>query len=72
MGKYYLYNGKRVGFVRKAIDEVVLVEEGWISEVQNHFGKKTHDQLLQHFTVRRFDPFNLECFSRTLLEALEH
>jgi hypothetical protein len=46
MGKYYLYNGKQVGFVRKAIDEVVLVEEGWISEVQNHFGKKTHDQLL--------------------------
>lgn len=46
MGKYYLYNGKQVGFVRKAIDEVVLVEEGWVSEVQNHFGKKTHDQLL--------------------------
>ena len=46
MGKYYLYNGKQVGFVRKAIDEVVLVEEGWISEVQNHFGKKTHDELL--------------------------
>ena len=46
MGKYYLYSGKEVGFVRKAIDQVVLVEEGWISEVQNHFGKKTHDQLL--------------------------
>ncbi len=47
MGKYYLYNGKQVGFVRKAIDEVVLVEDGWISEVQNHFGKKTHDKLLE-------------------------
>ena len=46
MGKYYLYNGKQVGFVRKAIDEVVLVEEGWVSEVQNHFGKRTHDELL--------------------------
>lgn len=46
MGKYYLYNGKQVGFVRKAIDEVILVEEGWISEVQNHFGKRTHDELL--------------------------
>ena len=46
MGKYYLYNGKQVGFVRKAIDDVVLVEEGWISEVQNHFGKRTHDKLL--------------------------
>lgn len=46
MGKYYLYSGKQVGFVRKAIDEVVMVEEGWISEVQNHFGKKTHDELL--------------------------
>ena len=47
MGKYYLYSGKQVGFVRKAIDEVVMVEEGWISEVQNHFGKRTHDKLLQ-------------------------
>jgi len=46
MGKYYLYSGKEVGFVRKAIDHVVLVEEGWISEVQNHFGKRTHDNLL--------------------------
>jgi hypothetical protein len=46
MGKYYLYNGKQVGYVRKAIDEVVLVEEGWVSEVQNHFGKRTHDELL--------------------------
>jgi len=46
MGKYYLYSGKEVGFVRKAIDQVVLVEEGWISEVQNHFGKRTHDNLL--------------------------
>lgn len=47
MGKYYLYNGKQVGFVRKAIDEVVMVEEGWVAEVQNHFGKRTHDKLLQ-------------------------
>ena len=47
MGKYYLYNGKRVGFVRKAIDEVVMIEDGWVAEVQNHFGKKTHDKLLQ-------------------------
>ena len=47
MGKYYLYNGKQVGFVRKAIDDVVMIEEGWVSEVQNHFGKKSHDQLLQ-------------------------
>ena len=47
MGKYYLYSGKQVGFVRKAIDEVVLVEEGWVSEVQNHFGKRTHDKLLE-------------------------
>ena len=47
MGKYYLYSGKQVGFVRKAIDEVVMIEEGWISEVQNHFGKRTHDKLLQ-------------------------
>tara|TARA_B100000035_G_C20987344_1_gene548445 strand:- start:316 stop:846 length:531 start_codon:yes stop_codon:yes gene_type:complete len=47
MGKYYLYSGKQVGFVRKAIDDVVMIEEGWVSEVQNHFGKKSHDQLLQ-------------------------
>jgi len=46
MGKYYAYNGKQVGFVRKAIDDVVLVEEGWVSEVQNHFGKRSHDKLL--------------------------
>jgi hypothetical protein len=46
MGKYFTYNGKQVGFVRKAIDDVVLVEEGWVSEVQNHFGKRSHDKLL--------------------------
>ena len=28
MGKYYLYSGKQVGFVRKAIDDVVMIEEG--------------------------------------------
>ena len=24
-----------------------MIEEGWVSEVQNHFGKRTHDKLLQ-------------------------
>jgi len=46
MGKYYTYEGKQVGFFRKSIDEVVLVEESWVSEVQNYFGKKGHDTLL--------------------------
>ena len=46
MGKYYTYEGKQVGFFRKSIDEVVLVEDAWVSEVQNHFGKNGHDALL--------------------------
>ena len=46
MGKYYTYEGRQVGFFRKSIDEVVLVEDAWISEVQSHFGRKGHDALL--------------------------
>ena len=48
MTKYYGY-GKglpRHGFVRKALDDVVLIEEAWVSSIESHLGKKGYDDLL--------------------------
>ena len=36
MAKYYSYEGKQVGQVRKKLDEVVLIEEAWTSEVNQY------------------------------------
>ena len=33
MAKYYTYEGKQVGYIRKMVDEVVMIEEAWSSEV---------------------------------------
>ena len=46
MAKYYSYEGKQVGWVRKKLDEVVLIEEAWTSEVNSHLAKHGYDQLL--------------------------
>lgn len=47
MPKYYSYTGKRVGFVRKMVDEVILIEEAWTNEVRQHFAKSGYDSLLE-------------------------
>jgi hypothetical protein len=46
MAKYFTYEGKRVGLVRKMVDNVVLIEESWINEVNAHLGKNGYDTLL--------------------------
>jgi len=46
MAKYYSYEGKQVGWVRKKLDEVVLIEEAWTSEVNSYLAKNGYDELL--------------------------
>ena len=46
MAKYFTYQGKRVGLVRKMMDDVVLIEESWVNEVNAHLGKNGYDTLL--------------------------
>ena len=46
MAKYFTYEGKRVGLVRKMMDDVVLIEESWVNEVNAHLGKNGYDTLL--------------------------
>jgi hypothetical protein len=46
MAKYFTYEGKRVGLVRKMMDNVVLIEESWVNEVNAHLGKNGYDTLL--------------------------
>jgi hypothetical protein len=46
MAKYYSYEGKRVGWVKKTLDEVVLIEEAWTNEVNTYLAKNGYDDLL--------------------------
>ena len=46
MAKYFTYEGKQVGFVRKMIDEVIMIEEAWVNEINKHFAKNGYDPLL--------------------------
>ena len=46
MGKYYSYSGKQVGYVRKMIDQVVLIEPAWTNEVKEYLAKNGYDTLL--------------------------
>jgi hypothetical protein len=46
MAKYFSYDGKRVGLVRKMMDDVVLIEESWVNEVNVYLGKNGYDTLL--------------------------
>ena len=48
MAKFYGYEKglPRRGFVRKALDEVVLIEESWISSIESYLGKNGYDDLL--------------------------
>lgn len=46
MAKYYTYQGKQVGFIRKAVDDVILIEDAWVNEVRVHLAKNGYDTLL--------------------------
>lgn len=45
--KYYTYEGKQVGLVRKALGDVILVEEAWTNEVRQYLAKNGYDSLLE-------------------------
>ena len=47
MSKYYSYSGKQIGLIRKMMDDTVLVEEAWVSEVNRHLGRNGYDSLLE-------------------------
>ena len=36
MAKHYTYEGKQVGFVRKMVDNTILIEDAWVNEVRVH------------------------------------
>ena len=46
MAKYYSHEGKQVGWVRKKLDEVVLIEEAWVNEIRQDLAKNGYDKLL--------------------------
>ena len=45
--KYYTYEGKQVGLVRKALGDVILVEDAWTNEVRQYLAKNGYDSLLE-------------------------
>ena len=47
MAKYYTYEGKQVGLVRKTLGDVILVEEAWTNEVRQYLAKHGYDTLLE-------------------------
>ena len=46
MAKYYSYEGKQVGWVRKKLDEVVVIEEAWVNEIRQDLAQNGYDKLL--------------------------
>jgi len=48
MTKFYGYEKglPRRGFVRKALDNVVVIEEAWVSELDAYFMREGYDELL--------------------------
>jgi len=45
--KFFTYQGKQVGFVRKMVDDVIMVEDAWVNEVRLYLGKNGYDTLLE-------------------------
>ncbi len=46
MAKYYTYEGKQVGFVRKMVDSTILIEDAWVNELRVYLAKHGYDTLL--------------------------
>lgn len=61
MTKYYGYEKglPRRGFVRKALDDVVAVEEAWVSSLDAHFMRKGYDELLAFVATRLKSDMNV-------------
>ena len=47
MAKFFTYQGKQVGLVRKVLGDVVMIEEAWTSEVSAHLAKNGYDSILE-------------------------
>jgi len=45
--KYFTYEGKQVGLVRKAMGDVILVEDAWTNEIRRYLAKNGYDSLLE-------------------------
>ena len=61
MAKYYGYEKglPRRGFVRKALDDVVAIEEAWISELDKHFMREGYDELLSFVALTLKNKMNI-------------
>lgn len=61
MTKYYGYEKglPRRGFVRKALDDVVAIEEAWVSSLDAHFMRKGYDELLAFVATRLKSDMNV-------------
>lgn len=46
MAKYFTYEGKQVGLVRKTLGDVVMIEDAWVNEIRGHLAKNGYDGLL--------------------------
>jgi hypothetical protein len=47
MPKYFTYEGKQVGYVRKMVDDVILIEDAWTNELRQYLAKNGYDSLLE-------------------------
>lgn len=61
MTKYYGYEKglPRRGFVRKALDDVVAIEEAWVSELDAHFMREGYDELLSFVALTLKNKMNI-------------
>lgn len=61
MTKYYGYEKglPRRGFVRKALDDVVVIEEAWVSELDGHFMREGYDELLSFVALTLKNKMNI-------------
>ena len=61
MTKYYGYEKglPRRGFVRKALDDVVAIEEAWVSSLDAHFMRNGYDELLSFVATRLKNDMNV-------------
>lgn len=45
--KFFTYDGKQCGFIRKMVDDVILIEDAWINEMKGHCATNGYDTLLE-------------------------
>lgn len=45
--KYFTYDGKQCGYIRKMVDEVILVEDAWVNELKGWCATNGYDSLLE-------------------------